>query len=115
MAKVYRYVPRWQVRWWVMIAAAFIYALFTGFDVPAARTAWMLFAIGLVRLTLLPVSTMRVLFALAVLMAWLDPTYYGRQGTGYLLSQWHYSLNMMMHHIRNQLSYQKRHLLIMPV
>ena len=43
---LYRYVPRWQVRWWVMIGAAFVYALFTGFDVPAARTAWMLFAIG---------------------------------------------------------------------
>ncbi|WP_296241373.1 MULTISPECIES: ComEC/Rec2 family competence protein [unclassified Psychrobacter] len=82
--KVYRYVPRWQVRWWVMIAAAFIYALFTGFDVPAARTAWMLFAIGLVRLTLLPVSTMRVLFALAVLMAWLDP--YVLWQAGYWLS-----------------------------
>ncbi|MGP5010865.1 ComEC/Rec2 family competence protein [Psychrobacter glacincola] len=82
--KVYRYVPRWQVRWWVMIAAAFIYALFTGFDVPAARTAWMLFAIGLVRLTLLPVSRMRVLFALAVLMAWLDP--YVLWQAGYWLS-----------------------------
>ncbi|HCT73699.1 ComEC/Rec2 family competence protein [Psychrobacter aquimaris] len=81
---VYRYVPRWQVRWWVMIAAAFIYALFTGFDVPAARTAWMLLAIGLVRLTLLPISTMRVLFALAVLMAWLDP--YVLWQAGYWLS-----------------------------
>ncbi|WP_227678084.1 ComEC/Rec2 family competence protein [Psychrobacter sp. JCM 18902] len=82
--RIYRYVPCWQVRWWVMIAAAFIYALFTGFDVPAARTAWMLFAIGLVRLTLLPVSTMRVLFALAVLMAWLDP--YVLWQAGYWLS-----------------------------
>lgn len=82
--RVYRYVPRWQVRWWVMIAAAFIYALFTGFDVPAARTAWMLLAIGLVRLTLLPISTMRVLFALAVLMAWLDP--YVLWQAGYWLS-----------------------------
>ena len=70
---LYRHIPRWQVRWWVMISAAFIYALFTGFDVPAARTAWMLLAIGLIRLTLLPISTMRILLALAVLMAWLDP------------------------------------------
>lgn len=82
--RVYRYVPRWQVRWWVMIAAAFIYALFTGFDVPAARTAWMLLAIGFVRLTLLPISTMRVLFALAVLMAWFDP--YVLWQAGYWLS-----------------------------
>ena len=70
---LYRYIPRWQVRWWTMIGAAFIYALFTGFDVPAARTAWMLLAIGLVRVTLLPISTMRVLLALAILMAWYDP------------------------------------------
>ncbi|HBD04084.1 MAG TPA: competence protein ComEC [Psychrobacter sp.] len=81
---VYRYMPRWQVRWWVMIGAAFIYALFTGFDVPAARTAWMLLAIGLVRLILLPISTMRVLLALAVLMAWQDP--YVLWQAGYWLS-----------------------------
>lgn len=81
---VYRYMPRWQVRWWVMIGAAFIYALFTGFDVPAARTAWMLLAIGLVRLTLLPIGTMRVLLALAVLMAWQDP--YVLWQAGYWLS-----------------------------
>ena len=69
----YRMIPRWQLRWLVMIAAAFIYALFTGFDVPAARTAWTLLAVGLVRLSLLPISTMRVLLALAILMAWFDP------------------------------------------
>ncbi|MGM8938949.1 ComEC/Rec2 family competence protein [Psychrobacter glaciei] len=81
---LYRHIPRWQVRWWVMISAAFIYALFTGFDVPAARTAWMLLAIGLVRLNLLPISTMRVLLALAVLMAWFDP--YVLWQAGYWLS-----------------------------
>ncbi|WP_367109306.1 ComEC/Rec2 family competence protein [uncultured Psychrobacter sp.] len=81
---LYRIVARWQVRWWVMIGAAFVYALFTGFDVPAARTAWMLLAIGLVRLTLLPISTMRVLLALAVLMAWIDP--YVLWQAGYWLS-----------------------------
>ena len=81
---LYRHIPRWQVRWWVMISAAFIYALFTGFDVPAARTAWMLLAIGLVRLTLLPISTMRVLLALAVLIAWFDP--YVLWQAGYWLS-----------------------------
>ena len=81
---IYRRIPRWQVRWWVMIGAAFIYALFTGFDVPAARTAWMLLAIGFVRLTLLPISTMRVLLALAILMAWRDP--YVLWQAGYWLS-----------------------------
>ncbi len=81
---LYRYLPRWQVRWVVMISAAFIYALFTGFDVPAARTAWMLLVIGMVRLSLLPLSTMRVLLALAVLMAWADP--YVLWQAGYWLS-----------------------------
>ncbi len=81
---IYRRIPRWQVRWWVMIGAAFIYALFTGFDVPAARTAWMLLAIGFVRLILLPISTMRVLLALAILMAWHDP--YVLWQAGYWLS-----------------------------
>ena len=81
---LYRLLPRWQVRWWVMMSAAFIYALFTGFDVPAARTAWMLLAIGLMRLTLLPISTMRILLALAVIMAWMDP--YVLWQAGYWLS-----------------------------
>ncbi|PKG86929.1 competence protein ComEC [Psychrobacter sp. Sarcosine-02u-2] len=81
---IYRHIPRWQLRWWVMMSAAFIYALFTGFDVPAARTAWMLLAIGLIRLTLLPISTMRILLALAVLMAWFDP--YVLWQAGYWLS-----------------------------
>lgn len=69
----YQYLSRWQWRFLVMVAAAFLYALFTGFDVPAARTAWTLLAVGLVRLTLLPISTGKVLLALAVVMAWLDP------------------------------------------
>lgn len=81
---LYRLLPRWQVRWGVMIGSAFIYALFTGFDVPAARTAWMLLALGLVRLTLVPISTLRVLLALAVLMAWMDP--YVLWQAGYWLS-----------------------------
>ena len=83
-AILYLTVPRWQIRWLVMISVAFIYALFTGFDVPAARTAWMLLAIGAVRLTLLPISTMRVLLALAVMMAWHDP--YVLWQAGYWLS-----------------------------
>lgn len=82
--QLYRQIPRWQVRWWVMVSAALIYALFTGFDVPAARTAWMLLAVGLVRLTLLPISTLRVLLGLAVVMAWFDP--YVLWQAGYWLS-----------------------------
>lgn len=69
----YQRLSRWQWRFLVMVAAAFLYALFTGFDVPAARTAWTLLLVGLVRLTLLPISTRQVLLALAVVMAWFDP------------------------------------------
>ena len=72
-ASVYVWLPRWQLRWVVMVATAFIYAAFTGFDVPAARTAWMLVVIGLVRLSLVLVRPLKVLLALAVLMAWVDP------------------------------------------
>ncbi|MDO5768765.1 MAG: ComEC/Rec2 family competence protein, partial [Psychrobacter sp.] len=71
--KLYRYWPRWQLRWSVMVLTAFVYAAFTGFDVPAARTAWMLVAIGVVRFSLLPISSLKVLTMLAVVMAWLDP------------------------------------------
>lgn len=81
---LYRYVPRWQVRFWVMVGSALIYALFTGFDVPAARTAWTLLAVGIVRFTLLPISTLRVLLALAIIMAWFDP--YVLWQAGYWLS-----------------------------
>jgi len=69
----YQRLPRWQWRFLVMVAAAFLYALFTGFDVPAARTAWTLLAVGLVRVTLLPISTRQVMLGLAVIMAWFDP------------------------------------------
>jgi competence protein ComEC len=72
-AGVYVWLPRWQLRWLVMVVTAFLYAAFTGFDVPAARTAWMLVAIGIVRLSLVPVRPLKVLLALAVLMAWADP------------------------------------------
>lgn len=72
-ANWFAWLPRWQLRWWVMVVTAFLYAAFTGFDVPAARTAWMLVAIGVVRLSLVPIGALKVLLALAVLMAWADP------------------------------------------
>lgn len=71
--RLYIWLPRWQLRWIVMVMTAFMYAAFTGFDVPAARTAWMLVAIGLVRVSLLPISSLKVLMVLAILMAWYDP------------------------------------------
>lgn len=81
---LYRVLPRWQLRWSVMVVTAFIYATFTGFDVPAARTAWMLVAIGIARFTLLPISSLKVLALLAVIMAWHDP--YVLWQAGYWLS-----------------------------
>lgn len=84
LAWIYQYVARWQVRWLVMVVAAFIYALFTGFDVPAARTAWMLCALGLVRMTLLPIKPLKVLLVIAVAMAVADP--YVLWQAGYWLS-----------------------------
>lgn len=69
----YQRLPRWQLRFLVMVAAAFLYALFSGFDVPAARTAWTLLLVGLVRFTLLPITTLRVLIVLAIIFAWVDP------------------------------------------
>ncbi|WP_131667492.1 ComEC/Rec2 family competence protein [Psychrobacter pygoscelis] len=72
-ARLYMWLPKWQVRWLVMVVTAFIYAAFTGFDVPAARTAWMLVATGVVRTTLLPISSLKVLLGLAIMMAWYDP------------------------------------------
>lgn len=71
--KGYQKLSRWQWRFLVMVAAAFFYALFTGFDVPAARTAWTLLLVGLLRFSLLPIGTRHVLMALAILMAWMDP------------------------------------------
>lgn len=71
--RLYHYLPRWQLRWLIMVSVAAIYAAFTGFDVPAARTLYMLIAVGMARLLLLPLSAQKVLLLVALLMAWHDP------------------------------------------
>lgn len=71
--KLYLRFPRWQLRWSVMVVSAFLYAAFTGFDVPAARTAWMLVALGIIRFSLLPISSYKILMVLAIVLAWQDP------------------------------------------
>ncbi|WP_230656847.1 ComEC/Rec2 family competence protein [Psychrobacter sp. I-STPA10] len=71
--RMYRVVSRWQIRYVVAVMAAFMYAWFTGFDVPAARTAWMLLLLGGLRYLLVGSSLFKPLLLLAVLMAWADP------------------------------------------
>lgn len=70
---VYYTFARWQVRFWVMASVALLYALFTGFDVPAMRTVLMLFVMGLARYLLLSWSGLRVLAVVGLMMAMFDP------------------------------------------
>lgn len=70
--KAYRIMPRWQWRMIVMVLVALLYAMFTGFEVPAVRTVVMLMAVGLARYLLLPWSALKVLGITALVMAWLD-------------------------------------------
>lgn len=65
--------PRWQLRWVMMVAVSLGYAVFTGFEVPAKRTVYMLVAVGLARLLFVPWSPFKVLLMTAWLMVWLDP------------------------------------------
>ncbi len=70
---LYYRVPRWQMRWAVMASVGLLYALFTGFDVPAIRTVLMLLMLGAARYLLLGWSPFKVLSLTALLMALADP------------------------------------------
>ncbi|OOS07985.1 competence protein ComEC [Moraxella cuniculi DSM 21768] len=70
---IYQKIPRWQIRMAIMVAAALIYAVFTGFEVPAVRTVYMLMAAWLIRYFALPTSIISALFVVALLMVWADP------------------------------------------
>lgn len=70
---IYQYLSKTTLRPWVMLGAALLYALFTGFDVPAVRTVYMLLALVIVRQLALPISNLSVLAIVALLMIWLDP------------------------------------------
>ncbi|MDO4427707.1 MAG: ComEC/Rec2 family competence protein [Moraxella sp.] len=70
---VYCFLARWQLRFLVMTAAALMYAYFTGFDVPAVRTVYMLAVVGLARWLLVPWSGLRSLSLTALVLAYLDP------------------------------------------
>lgn len=71
--KIYYRVPRWQLRWWVMAVIGLCYAWFTGFEVPAVRTVLLLFLLGVARYLLVGASSVRLLMAAAVVMAYVDP------------------------------------------
>lgn len=72
-ASLYVRLPRWQLSFWVMGLTALIYALFTGFEVPALRTVYMLFCVGLCRYCLSSPQASKVLAASALLMVFFDP------------------------------------------
>lgn len=69
----YQTISRWQIRLLIMMGAGMLYAMFTGFDVPAVRTVYMLMAMWLARLFVLPIKQVTILLSVAVLMIWLDP------------------------------------------
>ncbi|WP_049237479.1 ComEC/Rec2 family competence protein [Moraxella canis] len=71
--RIYTHLPRWQIRMMVMVAASLVYALFTGFDVPAVRTVYLLIAAWLVRYLILPAGMISMLAWVALVMIWLDP------------------------------------------
>lgn len=72
-ANIYQTLPKWQIRMAVMVLASLLYALFTGFEVPAARTVYMLIAMWVVRSLVLPIGQFVALALVAMLMVWFDP------------------------------------------
>ena len=71
--KIYQYVSRGNIYMGVMLFTSALYALFTGFDVPAVRTVYMLLAWFVVRQLALPMTDMAILLVVALVMVWLDP------------------------------------------
>lgn len=69
----YAKISRASVRLSVMIVASVLYALFTGFDVPAVRTVYMLVAVAMAQRLALPISNIGILSWVALVMIWLDP------------------------------------------
>lgn len=71
--RVYCQVSRSTIRLVIMLGASVVYAIFTGFDVPAVRTLYMLFALAIVHRLALPISSLATLVWVALIMIWLDP------------------------------------------
>ncbi len=70
---IYHRLPRHHLRSVIMIGASLIYALFTGFDVPAVRTVYMMMAVAVASYLALPLSPLMVLMCVGLAMIWLDP------------------------------------------
>lgn len=70
---IYMTWARWQIRLVLMVIVSVMYAVFTGFDVPAVRTVYMLFAMALARYLVLPMSNLAMLLLVGMVMIWLDP------------------------------------------
>lgn len=69
----YKILARWQLRLVIMLVVSLIYALFTGFEVPAMRTVLMLAVLGIGRYLLLGVSSLWLVALTALVMAYVDP------------------------------------------
>lgn len=69
----YHYISRSMLHMSIVLVSALIYALFTGFDVPAVRTVYMLFACLVAKRLGLSVAPLTVLAMVALGMIWLDP------------------------------------------
>lgn len=69
----YQLLPRHRLRLFVMLGVSMIYALFTGFDVPAVRTVYMMLAVAVAGYLALPLSPLTVLMWVGLVMIWLDP------------------------------------------
>lgn len=83
----YQLLPRHRLRLFVMLGVSMIYALFTGFDVPAVRTVYMMLAVAVAGYLALPLSPLTVLMWVGLVMIWLDPVMVCRRGFGCLLWQ----------------------------
>lgn len=70
---IYGHIPKRQIQMLLMVVVSLIYALFTGFDVPAVRTVYMLMAAWLIRSLVLPISMTQAVSLVALMMTWLDP------------------------------------------
>lgn len=70
---LYLFVSSNTLRLCVMIGVSLIYAMFTGFEVPAMRTVYMLIAAVMARRLAMPFATHQILAVTALVMIWLDP------------------------------------------
>lgn len=70
---LYQRIQKQHISMAVMLSASVLYALFTGFDVPAMRTVYLLAMMFAVQLLLLPIGRISALMAVMLLMIFSDP------------------------------------------